>query len=415
MTAAVIQMKEHHLVHAPRSMFLPATLRVQTKIVTHPNTTRRLVRKPKKGAVGHDTGNPRTNALAEWNWLAGGRKGGSKGSYNAIVDDGGVIYCAYLDEETWHAGLGWWNEWTWGTELAYGGAVVWTVAWENWCAWLAGLLEMGDLDPVTAFHFHEAVYGKYCPAQVFLRNLRGATTERIIYYWKLARAAREGRQPATPGIYALPQPPIVDGVRWDGKRDTTINGVKFEAQRATARTTVVLNQRQWGSTESLLTGPAHPAGTEVELLGWVKGELVDGISEWWVDVDGHRLWAGGIDLEPKEDPDWAEVPAEMPAGTVVVNGRVYLPLVDEDTGELGRKIDIIRDGELRKWAETGEHSPVVGAVEAGTERIFKYWTRGEALDLELADGQVVKELIWFAEDVHGGARMWSGLSRERPD
>ena len=77
-------------------------------------------------------------------------------------------------------------------------------------------------------------------------------------------------------------------------RTCTIGGVTFEAQRVKAKTTVNLRRREWGSVGSRETGPIIPAGTEVELLGWVAGELVDGISEWWIGTSGSRAVGGWL-------------------------------------------------------------------------------------------------------------------------
>jgi N-acetylmuramoyl-L-alanine amidase CwlA len=164
-------MKEWNLTHAPRSMFLPDFVNVQTKIVTHDRTTSGRVAKPKTSNTFHDTANPRTTAAGEWSWLAGGRQGGSLGGYTAIGDDKGIIYCGYFDWETWHAGVQAGNLYSWGTEFAFGGGVVWTTALENICAWHGGLMEMGGLDVESAFRWHKYWTGKYCPGQIFNRGL----------------------------------------------------------------------------------------------------------------------------------------------------------------------------------------------------------------------------------------------------
>ena len=223
--------------------------------------------------------------------------------------------------------------------------------------------------------------------------------------------------PETPA-YAERSVPMVDGKAWDGKADVTINGVKFEAQKLTATVTATLNQRQWASTESLLVGPALPVGTSVDLLGWVAGELVDGISEWWIATDGTRLWAGGIDAEPKTDPDYGQEPEAHP-GLAVVNGRTYYVLNHEQTGEQGREITIYRDGDLHRWAD--DTSAVTGSLKAGETVTCGWWTRGTELPLDTVDSNgnavTVPESIWYivGNDLDAGNRFWSGLSTERPD
>lgn len=412
-----VTMKQHDLTHAPRSLFLPSHIPVRTKIVTHSRTTSGRVSVPKTSDTWHDTGNPRTNADGEWAWLAGGRQGGSLGGYNAIVDDQGVIYCGYLDWETWHAGVTSGNLFSWGTEMAFGAGVVWTTAFEYTCAWHGALMEMGGLDVDRAFRWHKFWTGKYCPGQIFNRGLESIAIAKIKSYWQMSRTARLGGTVVEPPIttYAKAMPPMVDGKVWDGLSDVVLNNVKFEAQKMTAKTLSVLNKRQFAGTDSLLTGPAYAEGVDVDLLGWVAGEMVDGISEWAIDTDGNRLWAGGLDFEPKVDPEFGEAPEDAP-GLIPINGRIYYPLMDEETGALGRYIDIFRDGELRRWASTDPvQSPVTGVVTAGTKKLFRYWTRGEELPLTFKDGTEATESIWYAEDLHAGNRMWSGLSSERPD
>ena len=70
-TMADPTLKEWTLPGAPRSLFMLARTPITVKIVTHSNTTNQIVRMPKKGAVGHDTGNPSTitDALASL-WAA---------------------------------------------------------------------------------------------------------------------------------------------------------------------------------------------------------------------------------------------------------------------------------------------------------------------------------------------------------
>lgn len=423
-----VTMIEHRIESAPRTIFLPDWLKVETRWVTHPRTTSRTRVPLQTRSTFHDTANPRTKARDEWGWLAGGRSGGSLGGYNAIVDDVVLIICQYLNEETWHAGTPEGNRTSWGTELAYGGNTDFNQAFENACAWHGALLEAADRPVPDACVLHKFWTGKWCSAQVLNRGLIPVLNQKVTYYYNLARAAREGTvdiivNPA----YATPVP-VVDpstNLPWDGSADVVINGHTYEGQRTTAKTTGVLNKRQWAGTESQLTGDAYAAGATVELLGWVKGELVDGISEWWVDTAGNRLWAGGIDAEPKQVPDWSELPSELPPGMTGVNGHAYYPLYPDDLTDeevealdgapppLGRKITVRQDGELHKWANP--ESDVVGAVTAGEERVFRYWTRGEPIAHTAPDGSAYEEVIWYAEDLHTGARMWSGLSDERPD
>jgi hypothetical protein len=404
-----------------RPLFLPAWINVQIKPVNLPRVRSGIKVGPKTMTTVHDTGNPRTNAAGEYAWLAAGRPGGVVGGYEWINDDKGIIITGWFDEETWAQGVKSGNVKSHAGELAFGGSVVWNTALEIACAMHGAVLEMENAIAEANAVLHQWWTNKWCAGQILNRGIaywNNVVKPKILAYARAAATARAGGAvvdvPVT--LYATPVMPLVDGKPWDGKADATINGVKFEAQPVTAKATGNLNMRLWASTDSPFTGPGYKAGESIDLLGWVAGELVDGVSEWWIDTKGNRLWAGAIDAEPKVDPDYGQEP-EPPAGTeggiVSVNGRPYYPLNDETTGELGRKITAQRDGDLYKWADTT--SEKVGTISTGEERTFKYWTRGEVLPLTLKDGTVTEEMIWYAEDVYTGARMWSGLSDERPD
>lgn len=416
-------MRAVNFVGARRAAYLPSWIPVSIRIINHERFRSYQKFTNQTKSTYHDTGNPRTNAEGEYAWAAAGRPGGVVGGYTFIFDDSKIIQTGPMDEVSWHAGTPVGNQ-SFGGEHAFGGSVVWSTSLEIGMALHGAVLEMMDLNPDDAAVMHQYWTGKWCPGQILNRGIWPSVKAGIKRYWKLARAARNGESatvPDGPGAGAGEKPSVVfatpvmprypDGTPWDGAQDMVENGVKFEAQAMTVKTTVNLRRRQWASTESLDTGPVIPAGTELKVLGWVAGELVDGISEWWIGDTGSRLWAGGIDADPKVDPDYGKQPEE-PTGIHNINGRLYYPLHDDD-GELGREFTVQRSGNLRKWADTD--SAIVGTVEPGERRTFRYWTRGEAVQLTLPDGSRAPENIWFAEDLHTGARMWAGLSEERPD
>lgn len=401
-----------------RDAYLPAWIPVQIKPVDLSRVRSRQKVADKPMSTFHDTGNPRTNAAGEYSWLAAGRPGGVVGGYEWINDDKGIIVTGWFDEETWAQGDARGNRVSHAGELAFGGAVVWTTALEIACAMHGAVLEMEGSDPDLNAVLHQYWTQKWCSGQILNRKVWPVVKRKIANYAMLSAAARSGtRDPIDVPVntYAPKMRPMVIGVPWDGRNDITINGVKFEAQPVTAKTTIPLNTRQWASSESLATGPTLPAGTEVSLLGWVAGELVDGVSEWWIGTGGSRLWAGGIDVQPKTDPDYGKKPEADP-GLTVVNGRVYFDLnSDEDTGEPGRTITIHRNGDLHRWADST--STKTGTLKAGQKVTCHYWTRGEELPLKLPSGETVGEMIWYVQgdDLNAGNRFWSGLSTERPD
>lgn len=418
-------MKAVTFVGARREAYLPAWIPVSIRIINHERFRSYSPFTHQTKSTYHDTGNPRTNAEGEYSWAAAGRPGGVVGGYTHIFDDTKIIQTGPLNERSWHAGTPRGNE-SFGCEHAFGGAVSWTRSLEIGMALHGALIEMQGLDPDDAAVLHQFWTGKWCSGQILNRGIWPAVKAGIKRYAALAAAARAGKAVAVPApdagageaptaAFAAPvMPRYPDGTAWDGREDMVENGVKFEAQRLTATTTVNLRRRQWASTESLDTGPVIPAGTEVALLGWVAGELVDGISEWWIGDSGSRLWAGGFDVAPKADPEYGKAPEKAP-GMRVVNGRMYYPLVDELTGDPGRTITIKRPGNLRRWADVD--SPVTGEVAPGQDVVCGWWTRGSTVGLTMPDGLIVDESIWYVVglDLDGGNRFWAGLTEERPD
>lgn len=406
-----IAMKAVTFVGANRAAYLPAWIPVSIRIVNHSR-----VRSYRKVALMtrstyHDTGNPRTRAEGEYAWLAGGRVGGELGGYNLIFDDGIIIQCVPLDEDTWHAGTPAGNATSWGSEHAFGGGVSWTKSLEVGAALHGALLEMADRPP-TAAVLHQFWYGKWCSAQILNRGIWPTVLEMIATAWQRSRNARlaaagqpvPGPDPApayAPGIL----PRRDDGSIWDGTDVLVANGVTFYPQKLTTTTTVALRRRQWGNTDSLETGPVVPAGGSVDLLGWVAGELVDGISEWWIGSGGSRLWAGGIAATPAQVPDYGEHPDDGP-GVALINGRLYYPLVDPETGTQGRKLIVTGPTTVRRWADVD--SAAEGERKAGDEVTAYWWALGS---------EVRSEPVWYVlqeSAVAPGGRVWAGDTDDRP-
>lgn len=415
----MVQLKAYNLAGAPRLLYLPDNIELIVDLVRHPNVNNGVVRLPKTSDTWHDTGNPRTNAAGEMQWLRNGRPGGEAGGYNFIVGTRKVYHCGRLDWETWHAGVQRGNWYSLGTEHAYGADEDWNGSLETACWLHAAILECYDFG-MDVFFWHRAWYGKYCPAQIFNRGLENWVIAEIAEKRAFIRGYRNQIHTGTidettkPTVYATPSLPVVNGKTWDGTADMLVGTTRFEAQKTSGvLVKSATNTRQYASSESLLTGPGYKQGDRIDLLGWVKGQLVNGVSEWAVDTKGNRVWCGNLEFTPKTDPDWAELPGETGPGVKSVNGRLYYPLLDETTGELGREMDINRPGNLWQWAGVG--SAIVGSVKAGEVRRFKYWTKGDAVELTMADGTIALENIWYAEDLMTGARMWAGLTEERPN
>lgn len=406
-----MKMKAVQFVGAKREAYIPAYIPVEIRIVDHPRTRsfQRFTNQTK--TTYHDTGNPRTRAWGEYNWLAGGRQGGVVGGYQFIFDDSVLIQTGPLNEVSWHAGTPIGNQ-SFGAEHAYGGGTDWAASLEIGCALHGSLIEMQGLDPDDAAVMHQFWTGKYCSAQILNRGQWPYVKSKIKAYTRMsaqARAQGGGPVDVDPApAYALPAPVIIDGKKWDGSQSGQMNDVKFVADKRTVTVNVrALNARQYAGTASALTGPARQQGDKINVLGWAGGELVDDEPRWWIAEDYSRYWVGGTAEEPREWTDHSG-DEELQPGVRLVNGRAYYPFVDDD-GKLGRKMFVTGPANLRKWAGTG--SEIVGSKREGEEITVLYWTVGE---------QVADEKIWFvidggeADPLFSGGRIWAGLTTDRP-
>jgi len=84
--------------------------------------------------------------------------------------------------------------------------------------------------------------------------------------------------------------PVPSAPHFDGSKDVIINGVHFHADKRTIRLSAATNVREYANTRSRVI-KTLPANSAVPVLGWVKGESVDGNDKWWV-IAGGRIWSG---------------------------------------------------------------------------------------------------------------------------
>lgn len=94
--------------------------------------------------------------------------------------------------------------------------------------------------------------------------------------------------PGGDGIFVSPSPPPP----FDGQ-PKTINGIEFHPFKKQVTSTGV-NRRLWATTTAPLTGPMIPAGTPIDVLYWVEGEMVEGNNIWLIGDSGSRIWSGGV-------------------------------------------------------------------------------------------------------------------------
>src|SRR5690606_19597405 len=149
----------------------------------------------------HDTGNPSSSALGEYNWAASGGRAsiGSPGSYNGIVDGVRFIVTQRFDEYVGHAGVDTGNRQSWAIEMAYG-AHGYEAALKAACAVHGAIIAAKGWNVDTALVPHQYWSGKWCPAQVLNRGQWSRVVRMVSEAAAASRAAAaaDGGKPVTP-------------------------------------------------------------------------------------------------------------------------------------------------------------------------------------------------------------------------
>lgn len=190
-----------------RDLYLPSELDVQNRIVSHPNVRSYQAYTSQSKTTVHDTGNDDTDVIGEYDWLAGGRKGGSAGGYNDITDSFRIWFTVPHDEVTWHAGTTLGNR-SWGTEWAYGRdkrSGRFDQSFEVNMRLHAAKCEAMGWKPDVAAVLHEFWYGKYCSRQILSRGLWDEAEAMMTQFYTEARTARTGKPVTSPITYVTPQ------------------------------------------------------------------------------------------------------------------------------------------------------------------------------------------------------------------
>lgn len=242
--------------------------------------------------------------------------------------------------------------------------------------------------------------------------------------------ARTGAGSTTPPDHEIIRDPwkVVDasGTVWDGKRDITVNGIKFYGEVRNVRVGGTgVNQRQWASDTANLVGDVLPSGTAIRVLGWVEGAEVAGERRWWIRDTGARIWAGAtMDKptmpapEPVKPDDGLSKPDtgnNRDAIPVVLNGNTYYPVWQRDQdGKLRMQVRAKQDANVRLWAATHSGSPVTGSLKAGQTAFVTHFVKGEPVDIPGLTNAGNRDVWYVLEHESGdgirmGGRIWSGL------
>lgn len=236
-----------------------------------------------------------------------------------------------------------------------------------------------------------SVSRRYCPGDAY-------------YNYLIAELGKLDISPIQETKYGAASPVMVDGVKWDGTKDVIVNGVKFYSDPRTVTTDKRVNVHVYADSKSLFTRNTLEVGQDFNVLGWVRGENVDGEDRWWITKYFSRVWVGGTSDKPEDGAD--TLPEKLPGGALIVDGVVYYPAKQDGKN---RKLTVIRKANLRKRAST--KSSVLGAVAKGDELEAEYWCFGEGVNNENA--------WWVLTDPNGaiehGARIWIAATNARPD
>ena len=210
-------LKKYRFAGLNRDVWLPDDIEVIVDIVPASRTTVRSNQPftDQNRTVYHQTGNfaQGANAWSERNYLHSGA-GGRYVGYNFAVDDTRIIQLTPLDEVTWHAGLAWWNQHSWGIEQCVGGGLDLDRAERNACALHAGLCQAKGWTPIDNMYPHYSVYKKWCPQTILDAGRwsdvekRATTFHAAIVAHLAGKDAGEAADDATKGWpYPDPVPP----------------------------------------------------------------------------------------------------------------------------------------------------------------------------------------------------------------
>ncbi len=152
-------------------IYLPDWIPVEIKLITNSRFRSNGQSNAHVRTTWHDTGNPGTNADAEYRWANGGRSGAGVGGYNGIFDDKKVIITQPFDEDVWAAGTAIGNHTSYHFEQAWGTGVNFEKSLEVGAAVHGGLIAAKGWTTKAALVQHHYWYGKPCPGQIRNRGL----------------------------------------------------------------------------------------------------------------------------------------------------------------------------------------------------------------------------------------------------
>lgn len=200
------------------------------------------------------------------------------------------------------------------------------------------------------------------------------------------------------------------GNLWDGTTNLTIGDREFfglgEPMKVTAKADGV-DAHVYATRSSALTRKSLSKGEEFTVIGWCRGEEVNGDDRWWITKFHSRIDVNGTEIKP---PAKASLPKpDYPEGTIIENGRVYYPA--QHGGNDYHDLVVTRKANLRAGASL--KAKVVGSVKKGDKVRALYWCMG---------GEVHEHRAWWVLDpgdgknpIKHGPRLWVMATNSDPE
>jgi hypothetical protein len=283
---APVAYKAHQWPGLKQPVYLPDWIPVEVKIIDHSRFRSFVKSSAHTKTTFHDTGNPNTNADAEYRWAAAGRQGAGVGGYNGIFDDRKIIITQPFDEVVWAAGTPEGNRTSYHFEMAWGGGVNFTKALEIGEALHGGICAAKGWNVDTAMVKHQYWYGKWCPGQILNKGLWSAVVKGTTEAATAARAAAggDGTGGGTPApVYAKPSPIAVldaismaEGVAPQRVTDPS-SGVTFVWIGDRVKATKDTPRYRYATRDGEKVGPDLKAGEEFD-ADW----LFETGDTWWL-------------------------------------------------------------------------------------------------------------------------------------
>lgn len=229
----------------------------------------------------HDTGNPNSNAINDYNWAANGGRRTSPGSYNGIFDANRLIITQWFDELVGHAANHQGNVTSYAFEHAFGGANnSFDASWKVGMWVHAGILQAMGRTADTSMYQHNYWSGKDCPGQIRRRGLWSATEKGVDERIQEINDFLAGvKPPVDPPVPAYAKPIVLAKLDITGTApsmvkldDGTVCIYVGDRVRATKKT----RRYQWAGEKAPDIGPNIEVGEEFN-VDW----LFENGEGWW--------------------------------------------------------------------------------------------------------------------------------------